>query len=125
LVLTLPAESTMRWPLPNFLPDINMRICNRMSRGKRARFTQVRVVLGDEQGRVSQRAVAEYQAITAPRMRVRHFNIASVAWSNFKPGVNTNGRRALFDLSLSIDVVSVGAGVDEAIVALRDDRERG
>ena len=51
-------------------------------------------------------------------MRVRHFNIAGVAWSNFKPGINTNGRTAIFNDSLSIDVVNVGAGVDEALVAL-------
>ena len=51
-------------------------------------------------------------------MRVRHFNIAGVAWSNFKSGINTNGCIAIFDESLSIDVVNVGAGVDEALVAL-------
>ena len=51
-------------------------------------------------------------------MRVRHFNIAGVAWSNFKPGINVNGRTAIFNESLSIDVVNVGAGVDEALVAL-------
>ena len=53
-------------------------------------------------------------------MRVRHFNIAGVAWSNFKPGINTNGRIAIFNdsLSIAIDVANVGAGVDEALVAL-------
>ncbi len=51
-------------------------------------------------------------------MRVRHFNIAGVAWSNFKPSINTNGRIAIFNDSLSIDVVNVSAGVDEAIVDL-------
>ena len=70
------------------------------------------------QGRVNRRAVAEYQAITSPRMRVRHFNIAGVAWSNFKPAINTNGRFAIFNDSLSIDVANVSAGVDEAVVAL-------
>ena len=73
--------------------------------------------MGDVQGRASHRAVAEYQAPTSPRMRVRHFNIAGVAWSNFKPGINTNGRTAIFNV-MSIDVVNVGAGVDEALVAL-------
>ena len=53
-------------------------------------------------------------------MRVRHFNIAGVAWSNFKPGINTNGRTAILNESLSIDVVNVGAGVDEALVKLRE-----
>jgi hypothetical protein len=51
-------------------------------------------------------------------MRVRHFNIAGVAWSNFKPGINTNGRFAIFKAILSVDVVNVGAGVDEAVVEL-------
>ena len=51
-------------------------------------------------------------------MRVRHFNIAGVAWSNFKPGINTNGHTAIYNHSLCIDVVSVSAGVDEALVAL-------
>ena len=53
-------------------------------------------------------------------MRVRHLNIAGVAWSNFKPGINTNGRIAIFNDSLSIDVVNVSAGVDEALVKLRE-----
>jgi hypothetical protein len=57
-------------------------------------------------------------------MRVRHFNIAGVAWSNFKPGINTNGRIAIFNDSLSIDVVNVSAGVDEALVDLIDDSDR-
>ena len=51
-------------------------------------------------------------------MRVRHFNIAGVAWSNFKPGIDINGRTAIFNDSPSIDVANVGAGVDEALVAL-------
>ena len=51
-------------------------------------------------------------------MRVRHFNIAGVAWSNFKPGIDINGRTAILNFSLSIDVTNVGAGVDEALVAL-------
>ena len=54
-------------------------------------------------------------------MRVRHFNIAGVAWSNFKPGINTNGRTAIFNDSLSIDVVNVGAGVDKALVQMKDE----
>ena len=58
--------------------------------------------------------------MTSPRMRVRHFNIAGVAWSNFKPGIDTNGRTAIFNDSLSIDVMNVGAGVDEAVVALKE-----
>ena len=53
-------------------------------------------------------------------MRVRHFNIAGVAWSNFKPGIDINGRIAISNDSPSIDVVNVGAGVDEALVALQE-----
>ena len=53
-------------------------------------------------------------------MRVRHFNIAGVAWSNFKPGINANGRLAIMNVSQSIDVVNVSAGVDEALVELRE-----
>ncbi len=51
-------------------------------------------------------------------MRVRHFNIAGVAWSNFKPGVNINGQFAIIFEKPGIDVVNVGAGVDVALVAL-------
>ena len=86
-----------------------------ISLAKIARYT---LVIG-AQGRHSRRAVAEYQEITSPRMRVRHFNIAGVAWSNFKPGINTNGRKAIINVSLSIDVANVGAGVDEALVRER------
>jgi hypothetical protein len=51
-------------------------------------------------------------------MRVRHFNIAGGAWSNFKPAINTNGRTPILNESPSIDVANVSAGVDEALVAL-------
>jgi hypothetical protein len=51
-------------------------------------------------------------------MRVRNFNIAGAAWSNFKPGININGRLSILNVSLSVDVANVGAGVDEAVVAL-------
>ena len=118
MVLTLPSESTKRPPLPDFAPDIIVRLQNRISLPKIARYTLVRGVLGDKPGRPSIRAVAECQAPTSPRMRVRHFNIAGVAWSNFKPGINTNGRIAIITVSLSIDVENVSAGVDETLVAL-------
>ncbi len=79
--------------------------------------------LGDRQSRVSLLAVAEYQGKTSPRMRVRHFNIAGVAWSNFKPGMNTNWQRAISNNAvsneiLSIDVANMGGSVDEALVEL-------
>ncbi len=53
-------------------------------------------------------------------MRVRHFNIAGVAWSNFKPGIDINGRSAILNVGLSIDVANVGAGVDEALIELQE-----
>jgi hypothetical protein len=53
-------------------------------------------------------------------MRARHFNIAGVAWSNFKPGIDINGRTAIFNESLSVDVMNVGAGVDKALVELQE-----
>ncbi len=53
-------------------------------------------------------------------MRVRHFNIAGVAWSNSKPGIDINGRTAIFNDSPSNDVANVGAGVDKALVELQE-----
>ncbi len=58
-------------------------------------------------------------------MRVRHFNIAGVAWSNFKPGIDINGRTAIINDSLSIDVMNVGAGVDEALIELQEGGGQG
>ena len=52
-------------------------------------------------------------------MRVRHFNIAGVAWSNFKPGIDINGRIGISNDSPSIDVVNVGAGIHIAVVDLK------
>ncbi len=51
-------------------------------------------------------------------MHVGHFNIAGVAWSNFKPGININGYNVIIDESPSINVANMGARVDEALVAL-------
>ena len=65
------------------------------------------------------RAVAEYQAHTSPRMRVRNFNIAGVAWSNVKLGININRRIAIINFIPSIDVVKVGAGIHIAVVELK------
>ena len=95
-----------------------MRLQNRISFAKVARYTLVSGVLGEFQETGSHRAVAEYEILTFPRMLVRHFNIAGVAWRNFKPGINTNGRTAIYDQILSIDVVNVSAGVDKALVDL-------
>ena len=81
--------------------------------------------LVDVLGRPSHLAVAEYQGITSPRMRVRHFNIAGVAWSNFKPGIDINGRIAIYNESLSIDVANVGAGIHIAVVELKGKKGKG
>ena len=51
-------------------------------------------------------------------MRVRHFNIAGVAWSNFKPGINTDGHFAIFNNNATEDVVKMSAGVVVIVVAL-------
>ncbi len=96
VVLTFPAESTLKsmrrlLSPPTVLPDAIVRLWNSISLAKRTRCTHVQGNTGDAQGSVNLRAVAEYQAITLPRMRVGHFNIAGVAWSNFKPGINANG----------------------------------
>jgi hypothetical protein len=55
-------------------------------------------------------------------MRVRHFNIAFVAWSNFKLFENTNGRTAISFCIPSLDLVTVGASVEVAVVNLRTER---
>jgi hypothetical protein len=64
------------------------------------------------------RSVAECQVPTSPRMRIHHFNIAGVAWSNFETGFNVNGCIAISNYFTCIDVVNVSAGVNVAIVAL-------
>ncbi len=92
-----------------------------ISLAKVARYTLARVV----QGRPSMRAVAEYQERTSPRMRVRHFNIAGVAWSNFKPGIDINGPIAIINDSLPIDVVNMSAGIDEALMELQEGGGQG
>ena len=96
-----------------------------ISLAKKLAYTLEKGDLGDAQGRVSRRAVAEYQAPTSPRMRVRHFNIAGVAWSNFKPAINTNRRKSIFNEIPSIDVVNVGAGIHIAVVELKGKGGKG
>jgi hypothetical protein len=51
-------------------------------------------------------------------MRICHFNIVGVAWSNFKPGVTTNERISIFNYILPIDVVSVNCDVYVVLVKL-------
>jgi hypothetical protein len=95
-----------------------MRFQNRLPLGKRASCTLVRERHGMVLRRERPRAVAECQVPTSPRMRIRHFNIACVAWSNFKTGFNVNGRIAISNYFTCIDVVSMSAGIEEAFVAL-------
>ncbi len=51
-------------------------------------------------------------------MRIRHFNIAGVAWSNFEPGVDINERAAILSHIPYIEEVDMGAGVNVAVVML-------
>ena len=93
----------------------------------------MRGVHGNVDGRASHRAVAEYQHPTLPCVRIRSFNIAGLARSNFKAGVDIDGRRAVtFNnpmkptgtiVTLHIDVVNVSTGVNVALVNLRGEGE--
>ena len=58
-------------------------------------------------------------------MRIGNFNITGTAWSNFKTGSNTNGRIAIINIILLLDVLNVGAGVSVALVAVRGKGEGG
>ncbi len=75
--------------------------------------------LGDADGSLSIPAVFEYQVRTGPPMSICNFNIAVAAWGNFKPGINFNSLLAMCNYFLSIDIASIGGGVDVALVALR------
>ncbi len=59
-----------------------------------------------EIGTASHEAVAEHQAPTPPAMRIRYFNIAGVAWSNFKTGFNADGLALFMPYFRPFDVVS-------------------
>ena len=93
--------------------------------------TLVRGVHGNVDGRASHRAVAEYQHPTLPCVRIRSFNIAGLARSNFKAGVDIDGRRAIIFnnpmkptiVTLHIDVENVSTGVNVALVNLRGEGE--
>ncbi len=82
-------------------------------------------MVGEVQGSASNSAVAEHEARTSPRMRVGDGNIASVARSDFEICVDTNARRSISNRMASVDVVKVGAGVDETVVTLRRGYKRG
>jgi hypothetical protein len=86
----------------------------------------VRGVHGNVDGRASHRAVAEYQHPTLPCVRIRSFNIAGLARSNFKAGVDIDGRRAIIFnnpmkptiVTLHIDVENVSKKKGELYVPL-------
>ena len=78
----------------------------------------------DVQGRCRHHAVVEYKETAPPRVRVGYFNITGVARSNFKPGLDMNGRAAIINLNASVDVVNVSTSIDVAVVALRREYER-
>ncbi len=75
------------------------------------------------QGRASDGAVAEHEATTSPRMRVREGNITGIARRNFEICVDANESSSVSDDVASIDVVKMGADVDETVVTLRGDNE--
>jgi hypothetical protein len=64
-------------------------------------------------------------------VRIRSFNIAGLARSNFKAGVDIDGRRAIIFnnpmkptiVTLHIDVENVSTGVNVALVNLRGEGE--
>jgi hypothetical protein len=63
-------------------------------------------------------------------VRIRSFNIAGLARSNFKAGVDIDGRRAIIFNNpmknignLHIDVENVSTGVNVALVNLRGEGE--
>ncbi len=69
--------------------------------------------------------MAHYQICSPPSMRIRHFNVNVIAWSNLKPGIHINGRRAVFNANATIDVVNVSGGVDVTFVTLRENERKG
>ena len=52
-------------------------------------------------------------------MRIRYFNIAGVAWSNFKTGFNADGLALFMPYFGLFDVVSAKGCVNVAVVTLR------
>ena len=71
---------------------------------------------------VSPLAVAEKKLQTCPWMRIRHFNIARIPWSNLIPIADGNGGfGAIIILSSNsaFGDVSMSGHVDEAVVVLR------
>jgi hypothetical protein len=52
-------------------------------------------------------------------MRIRYFNIAGVAWSNFKTGFNADGLALFMPYFVPFDVVSAQGCVNVALVTLK------
>jgi hypothetical protein len=52
-------------------------------------------------------------------MRIRNFNVAGIARSNFEPSVNINESLTIPNYMLTIDVMNVCDGVNVSVVALR------
>ena len=103
-------------PLPTCF---HMKFSCRNPVQKITRHTLVRGDLGDVQGSVSPRTVAEHEGMTSPRMRIGNFNVAGIARSNFEPGVDINKSLAILNYIATIDVVSVCDRVNISVVALR------
>jgi hypothetical protein len=74
--------------------------------------------LGDVEGGASNLAVAEHQAVAAPRVRIGNLNVVSIARGNFEVLEEVNELVAVSDLHEAVDVVEVGADVDVAFVFL-------
>jgi len=58
-------------------------------------------------------------------MRVCDGNIAGVTRCNFEICVDTNGSKAITWIIVTVDVVKVGADIDETVVTLRGGGKRG
>ncbi len=75
-------------------------------------------MVGDVKESVSLRTVAEHEDITSPRMRIGNFNVAGIARSNYKSGVDVNESTAIFKFIPTINVANVSGGVHVAVVNL-------
>ena len=111
------AEETV--DMSKLLTCFHMKFSCRNPVQKLTRHTLVRGVHGDPQGSGSPRTVAEHEEKTSPRMRIGNFNVAGIARSNFKPGVNINKSIAISNYIATTDVVSVCDRVNVSVVALR------
>ncbi len=51
-------------------------------------------------------------------MSILNFDIAGVAWSNFKPGIDVNWSQAIHVNNATVYVANVSGSVNVAVVAL-------